>query len=110
MLDPRLLCSVHLRGEHYEIHKAIGNLRHSGHWAWGLARRNFLELHNLKRRHDRLAKEMIRRGMNHRSPVRRIRKAWRGGEVDRAQSVRDLIKRCPDCRANLRAHARQRVA
>ena len=56
-----------------------------------------VEVNNLKKRHDVIAKEMLRRGMNHQSPFPRV-KLNRIGRVDSSRSRGDLKKRCVNCK------------
>ena len=68
MIDPRLLCNKHLLGEHFEIHLHRHNFV-KGHSIRG---RTFpvvqIEPISMQKRHDALAKEMLKRNMNHKSP------------------------------------------
>lgn len=100
MLPPRILCRQHLLGEHGEIHKHRHNFvkRHSI-----AGRRGQIEPMAMKRRHDELADEMLRRGMNHRSPYEQpdlshLPEADRFGTVNKETSLRDLHTRCDECR------------
>jgi hypothetical protein len=101
MIKPSLLCNRHLLGEHFEIHKAVGNLKHTGKWVRALTDKGFLEPQNFSKRHDRLVKEMFKRGINHNSPLDVKGVEFPNGRVDVKLSLRDLKKRCKDCRRNL---------
>jgi hypothetical protein len=59
-----------------------------------------VETHNIKSRHDALAKEMLRRGYKHNSPLN-FRTKRREGKVNPKDSIRDLKKRCAECRARI---------
>ena len=100
-VDPRLLCRRHLLGEHAEMHMFAGCLRRGmpieGYVAGGL-----VEVGNIGRRHDELAAEMARRGMNHDSPLALPPQAPRGN-VDPARSLAELMGRCPECRRRTQA-------
>ena len=104
MIPVACLCGVHLRAEHYEIHKAAGNLRRSGRWATALVRKGFLEPQNFVTRHDGIAEEMLRRGYRHLSPLEFSGIAFEDGAVDEARSYRDLAGRCPGCRKRIQEH------
>ena len=65
MIDPILLCNQHLLGEHGEIHKHRHNFV-KGHSILG--RKGQIEPASMSQRHDELAIEMVKRGMNHKSP------------------------------------------
>ena len=95
MVDPGRMCSQHLLGEHVEIHMLAGMLRRNKS-VDGFIRRGLLEVHSARRRHDRLAAEMKRRGFKHQSPLPKVR--WqRMGRVDRNASAIELARRCDEC-------------
>jgi len=98
MVDPKILCRNHLLGEHYECHKAMGCLNGSStNWHIRLAEQGYLELHNLKSRHDELAEEMLARGYRHNSPMNNgVLPVL--GKVNRAKSLQELLERCGQCR------------
>ncbi len=100
MIEPAKLCRQHLLGEHFEIHKAVGNLRHSGKWTKSLTQRGFLEPQNFLSRHDELVNEMKKRGFNHNSPLNVSGVELDIGNVNTQKSVRDLRERCGDCLKN----------
>lgn len=101
-VEPRKMCRQHLLGEHFEIHKLIGNLKHSGRWANSLTVKGFLEPQNALKRHTKLVREMDRRGFNHKSPLNTDGVKLLQGEVDVSKSIRDLKKKCEECRRNLK--------
>jgi len=90
------MCRQHLLGEHFEIHKAVGcvNKKRS---LKGYIKSGFLEFSTLRVRHDELAREMKRRGMNHKSPLPEFNCKMEG-RVDVDKSVRELLQRCSRCR------------
>ena len=99
MIDPRLLCRQHLLGEHGEIHKHRHNFvkRHSMRGRIGQ-----IEPLRMKQRHDELASEMLRRGMDHRSPYDQPFLSYLSDEerlsrVNIKESKRVLRKRCKEC-------------
>lgn len=100
MIQPEKLCRQHLLGEHFEIHKAVGNLRHSGKWTNSLTAKGFLEPQNFLSRHKSLVKEMRRRGFIHNSPLDISGVELCVGNIDICKSVNDLRERCMDCRVN----------
>jgi hypothetical protein len=67
-VDPSELCDQHLLGLHKEIHQEAGTLENhphgmaivEGHWRLGQASTD-----RIQDRHDEVAEEMERRGMNH---------------------------------------------
>lgn len=97
MLSPAKLCRQHLLGEHFEIHKAVGNLNHKGTWAKSLTEKGFLEPQNFSIRHNELVAEMIRRGYKHKSPLDADQWKHLKGKVNRTRAIRDLKARCKNC-------------
>ncbi len=95
MVPPRKMCRKHLLGEHVEIHMAVASLR-LGKSVAGFLEKGLLALHSLRRRHDQLVVEMLRRGYHHRSPLGPVPRR-RGGRVDRKANALELARRCPDC-------------
>lgn len=97
MVDPKLLCRKHLLGEHGEIHKHRHNFV-KGHSIEG--RRGQIEPISMESRHDELAREMKRRGFNHKSPYSQPDlSAYKldGFVVDIEKSLHDLKCRCSEC-------------
>lgn len=102
MIDPKLLCNKHLLGEHGEIHKH----RHNFEKKHNIKGRIFpvvqIEPESMKIRHDELAKEMLIRNMNHKSPyiqpdLSYLSKELRYAKVDVNNSIHDLKNRCSEC-------------
>jgi len=105
MINPRCLCRKHLLGEHGEIHKHIPSFR-KGHRINGrFSPIVQIQLNALRSRHDELAEEMIRRGMNHRSPLndlpdlKEIYPEYYYLNVNIENSILDLSSRCESCRS-----------
>ena len=70
----------------------------------GFLDKGLLEIHNLKIRHDDLAREIEARGMNHKSPMEYhefMSMKHRKGFVDNGESLKELSRRCPDCRRRI---------
>jgi len=97
-LPPKLMCRKHLLGNHVELHMAIGSIK-AGRSLAGHIARGQLEVHNIVRHHDRIAKEMLRRGYQHRSRMglAEAKLLWREGKIDPDKSLRDIVARCPEC-------------
>jgi len=95
-VNPKLMCRKHLLGEHLEMHMFVGCLK-KGKSLVGYIKKELVELHFLVARHHQLATEMVQRGYNHNSPIggfpHRV-----GGKVDTNKSLKELSKRCPECR------------
>ncbi len=100
-VSPALMCRKHLLGEHVEMHMFLGALslgkKIDGYICTGL-----VEVHNIKRRHDELAQEMIRRGYHHNSPMADSPLLVKLGFVDVKRSCEDLQSRCAECRRRIR--------
>lgn len=96
-VDPKVLCTKHLLGEHVEMHMFVGTIRKGvsmdGYIVGGL-----VETQHIKSRHDELAAEMVRRGMNHKSPMENLSVAP-AGSVNVEGNLVELARRCPTCRA-----------
>jgi hypothetical protein len=67
-INPKVLCSQHLRGEHSECHMFVGVLKR-GNKIDGYIKNQLLQPRLLFKRHDDLAKEMVFRKMSHKSPI-----------------------------------------
>lgn len=96
---PELLCRQHLTGEHVEMHMFIGTLQ-MGNKMTGYIDGGLVEIHNIRKRHNELAVEMTRRGMNHQSPIEPEVDSllYEAGSVDVNFSLADLRQRCEDCK------------
>lgn len=106
MLNPKYLCREHLLGEHNEIHKHRHNFV-KGHSIKGRIAGNAVAPKQMKERHDALAVEMIARGYNHQSPFEQPDLSSYSDEdqnavVDVTESLRLLLRRCPECRNRIK--------
>lgn len=101
-VNPALLCDKHLLGEHVEMHMLVGALK-KGISTRGYEETGLVKLSKIRARHNALAAEMKRRGMNHRSPLPRIA-GRRGGWIDETANLRELKRRCSECRRRIRRH------
>lgn len=95
-VNPERMCNQHLLGEHVECHMFVATLN-QGKSVQGYLDKGLLEIHNLKKRHDKISEEMKARGMKHQSklPVFKIIKL---GKVDSKRNVIELKRRCKGCR------------
>ena len=100
MVDPKLLCRQHLLGEHTENHMYIGCIK-KGTSLKGYIEKGLVEVHNIQSRHDELAKEMIARGYNHKSPLDCSNLLWEEGSVDSLNNIKELKIRCPHCKERM---------
>jgi len=57
-----------------------------------------VEIHSIKYRHDGLAKEMVKRGYHHNSPIIDSSSLPISGSVDSQKSYEELQFRCTECK------------
>jgi len=102
-VDPSIMCRSHLLGEHREMHTLLGSLR-KGISLRGYITNGLVEVHNVIKRHDALVEEMLKRGYNHKSPIKddEYSLLYEAGSVDSENSLKELNKRCPYCRENIK--------
>lgn len=96
MINPEMMCKKHIVGEHGEIHKHKHNFEKQ-HSIKG--RIGQIEPKIMKKRHDELAKFL----KNHNSPyeipdLSYLSEEERNSQVDKKESIKELKRRCPDCR------------
>ena len=99
MVNPSLLCSRHLGGEHVECHMFVGTIN-KNMCIEGYLKKGLVEVHSIKSRHDELAIEMTRRGYNHKSPLPEF-KSWTEGNIDIEGNLKELTSRCPECKKRI---------
>jgi hypothetical protein len=102
-IDPALLCDQHLLGEHTEMHQVAGTIEHHPHGeaiAEGHAERQQVDTSLIGRRHDELAAELQRRGMDHDSPLD-YEDELDLGSLDIEANLADLKARCDDCQTRI---------
>ena len=97
MVPPRFMCRKHLLGEHVEIHMLMGTLRRARS-VEGFLQLGLLAPQHAVQRHAALVREMERRGYRHASPLDALPTTVPHGRVSRATSLKELARRCPDCR------------
>lgn len=103
MIEPKYLCRKHLLGEHGEIHKHRHNFEKHHTIRGRIFPITQIEPESMESRHNELAKEMLRRGMNHKSPYSQpdlsyLPNELRYAKVNRNISIYDLSNRCEECR------------
>ena len=98
-VDPELLCRKHLLGEHVEMHMFVGTLNKNIS-VKGYVRDGLVEIHKIRERHDLLAKELEKRGYNHKSPLPDY-KEFVAGVVSIDNNLTELSRRCPDCKGRI---------
>lgn len=109
MINPELLCNKHLIGEHGEIHKHRHNFIKKHNISGRIYPVVQIEPSSMKVRHDELAKEMLKRNMNHKSDYEQpdisyLSDDLRLAKVDTNISKLDLIQRCEECSKNIRTY------
>jgi len=96
MVDPRKMCRNHLLGEHKELHQLVGGLNKNKS-VDGHIKKGQVEIHNIKKRHEQLVKEMLTRGYSHLSPLPKF-KNFRAGKINISENEKELTKRCIHCK------------
>lgn len=108
MIKPEKMCNKHLLGEHGEIHKR----HHTFVKKYNILGRIYpvvqIEPSSMKIRHDKVAKEMLKRGMNHNSDYEQpdisyLREDLRNAKVNVDISKKDLIERCEKCKKRIKS-------
>jgi hypothetical protein len=98
MIDPTLMCNQHLLGEHGEIHKHRHNFEKKHNMTGRMAFPSQIDPHIQEERHNIIAKEMVKRGMNHKSPYIQPDTSYLPkAEIDLEYNIVDLYCRCPGC-------------
>ena len=95
-VTPTKMCDRHLLGEHAEMHMFIGTINR-GKSIKGFLEKKLVEVHHIRERHDRLVREMEKRGMNHKSLLPQYKEV-NLGRVDIRKNEKELKKRCRECR------------
>lgn len=96
-VNPKLLCTKHLLGEHVEMHMFKGSiLKHKS--IEGFLNNKLVNIGEIKLRHDKLVKEMKRRGMNHKSDMDKFDEGEKINTVNIIDNLKELKKRCKECR------------
>lgn len=89
------MCDKHLLGEHVEMHMFVGTINKKKSIR-GYLEKGLVEIHNLKKRHNQLSKEMKRRNMKHLSPLPPY-KNIKMGNVNIKKNEIELKRRCNNC-------------
>lgn len=95
-IDPEILCTKHLLGEHVEMHMFVGCIN-KGTSLKGYINKNLVEIHNIIQRHDVLAQEMLKRKMKHNSPLPNF-EIWKEGKISYDNNLINLLNRCEYCK------------
>ena len=106
LVNPKILCTQHLLGEHVEHHSFVGTIN-KGKSVEGYIRNKLLNPQDLLSRHDELAEEMIRRGYKHSSPLPNINRFMAiMYKVDVEQNYKTLKERCQKCKVKIEEYER----
>ena len=114
VVDPQILCRVHLLGEHVENHMFLSSLLKKKNLK-GFIENNCFEPFSLYSRHKELEEEMIKRNYNHKSPLNEddfnsslmyLTEEQKTHRVNRESSLLDLITRCQSCNENYKKKLR----
>lgn len=96
-VNPKYMCNQHLLGEHVEMHMFIGTIRR-GKNIDGYIKNKLVNPCLIKERHNELVKEMIKRGMNHKSPMNDYEIIFcLNVPIDVKANEQELKKRCKNC-------------
>ena len=95
-IEPSLLCRKHLLGEHVEMHMFAGTIK-KGISIAGYLENGLVDPSTILARHEVLAKEMVKRGYNHNSPLD-FPLILESAIVDVEANRDDLRTRCPECK------------
>lgn len=99
MIKPQYLCSKHLIGEHVELHMLVGSIIKNKNLG-GFIQNNLIDTSKIKKRHEDLVKEMIKRGYKHESPLPEFKTRFLG-KIDPDENTKELMRRCPDCKKRI---------
>jgi len=94
-----ILCRQHLLGEHNETHAFIGCMK-KGTSLKGYIEKGLVEVQNIKKRHDELSEEMVKRGYRHLSPLEQ-NICYDAGYVNSEQNINELRDRCEKCKERI---------
>ena len=105
-VNPKLMCSRHLNGELNEIQNLLINHLNKKRSIKGYIKNNLLEPSTIRKRYNQLRREAKRRGWKHRKDLKcysisYLPKNERYYKINVQLSIKDLIKRCPECRKRI---------
>ena len=98
-VNPKILCRKHLLGEHVECHMVVGSIL-KGRSIKRFVEDGLINVHHIKSRHSELVNEMKARGYNHKSELPEFNE-WVAGCVDPKKNIKELIRRCPECKKRI---------
>jgi hypothetical protein len=95
------MCNKHLLGEHVEMHMFVGTINKNKNLN-GYFKNKLVVISEIKKRHNEIVNEMIKRGMNHKSELPEFK--WNSlemGEINIEENKKELKRRCEECRKKL---------
>ena len=95
-VNPENLCQQHLLGEHVEMHMFAGTIKKNIS-IQGYIKKGLVNPKMITTRHEQLAQEMKRRGLNHNSPLCFDSSELPMTLVDVKKNEIELRKRCKKC-------------
>jgi hypothetical protein len=98
MVNPKMMCNQHLLGEHVELHMLVGNIKRGKSIDGFLA--GLVDPSLAVQRHEDVVKEMVHRGMNHKSPLdcpREITSGLTAQPISGISNLEELARRCRRC-------------
>lgn len=98
-VPPKLLCQKHLLGEHVEMHMFVGTILKKIS-IQGYIDNGLVNPKNIQHRHTELAEEMLKRNLNHQSPLKRIR-TQAEHPINIPENLKELSRRCSACKQRI---------
>jgi len=98
-IKPSLMCNKHLIGEHCECHMFVGTINKVISIE-GYINKKLVETHNIKKRHNQLVKEMKRRNIKHKTPLKHIDKLKKG-KINVEENMKTISERCKECKRRI---------
>jgi len=104
MVDPKKMCSAHLRGEYVELFMFLGTFKKKKKIS-GYINNNLVEPLAIPERFEALKQEMLSRGFNAKKPFNFSREILNylpndqiHHKINREKALQDLLQRCPKCK------------
>jgi hypothetical protein len=102
-IDTKLMCDRHLLGEHVEMHMFVGCIKKRMSLD-GYTKNRLVRIDKIIECHDEIVEEFGRRGFSHKSPIGAFDYDYLTclGGIDISKNLRELEKRCQNCRKRIR--------
>jgi hypothetical protein len=104
MVNPKIMCNQHLLGEHVELHMLVGNIKRGRSIEGFLS--GLVDPSLVVQRHEEVVNEMVRRGMNHKSPLDCSGESTSSRAVPPISGIanlKELARRCNQCSILIKA-------